>query len=96
MPQAQLQLSYVQGYDYSDSQDIYFKGDDEWSLVGRLGFDLVHVVDEKHDGRLHLKASLLHEFSDGTDVRAETYGAGAGTYFARGEQSGTWGGRFKN
>ena len=91
VPQAQLQLSYVQGYDYSDSQDIYFKGDDEWSLVGRLGFDLVHVVDEKHDGRLHLKASLLHEFSDGTDVRAETYGAGAGTYFARGEQSGTWG-----
>ncbi|MGN0838403.1 MAG: autotransporter domain-containing protein [Pyramidobacter sp.] len=94
VPQAQLQLSWLGNYSYTDSQGLYTKADSSWSLVGRLGFDLVDVLDEKNDSRLYLKASLLHEFLDGADVTTESFGLynyETGVYTVRGSQSGTWG-----
>jgi outer membrane autotransporter protein len=88
VPQAQLQLSYLGGYDYTDSLGLKVDGDHDWSLIGRLGFDLVHKLDAKQDNKLYLKASLLHEFFDGNDV---TTRYDSDRYVNSGDQSGTWG-----
>jgi outer membrane autotransporter protein len=88
VPQAQLQLSYLGGYDYTDSLGLKVDGDHDWSLIGRLGFDLVDKLDAKQDNKLYLKASLLHEFFDGNDV---TTRYGSDRYVNSGDQSGTWG-----
>lgn len=53
-----------------DSQGISLSADHSWSLVGRLGFDLVKHLDPKLDSKCYFKASLLHEFLDGDDVTA--------------------------
>jgi outer membrane autotransporter protein len=88
VPQAQLQLSYLGGYDYVDSQGLHVDGDHDWSLIGRLGFDLVRKLDEKTDSKLYFKASLLHEFLDGNDV---TTSFDSDRLLDEGNQSGTWG-----
>ncbi|MCI2113996.1 MAG: autotransporter outer membrane beta-barrel domain-containing protein [Acidaminococcus sp.] len=88
VPQVQLQLSYVGGYDYYDSQDLHVDADHDWSLIGRLGFDLVRELDPKLDSKLYFKASVLHEFLDGSDV---TVGANGEYYTDDGDYSGTWG-----
>ena len=88
VPQAQLQLSYLGGYDYVDSQDIHVDGDHDWSLIGRLGFDLVDHLDKKQDNKIYFKASLLHEFFDGNDVTVSALGDGLRH---EGDLSGTWG-----
>jgi outer membrane autotransporter protein len=88
VPQAQLQLSYLGGYDYEDSQGLHVDSDHDWSLIGRLGFDLVRNLDEKTDSKLYFKASLLHEFLDGNDV---TVRYGSDRLVNEADQSGTWG-----
>jgi outer membrane autotransporter protein len=88
VPQAQLQLSYLGGYDYEDSQGLHVNGDHDWSLIGRLGFDIVRDLDEKTDSKLYFKASLLHEFLDGNDV---TTRYGSDCLVDEGDLSGTWG-----
>jgi outer membrane autotransporter protein len=88
VPQAQLQLSYLGGYDYRDSQKLHVDGDHDWSLIGRLGFDLVRDIHDSRDSKLYFKASLLHEFMDGNDVTIDAFGR---SYRDEGDQSGTWG-----
>jgi outer membrane autotransporter protein len=88
VPQAQLQLSYLGGYDYVDSQGLHVDGDHDWSLIGRLGFDVVRNLDEKADSKLYFKASLLHEFMDGNDV---TTRFDSDRHVDSGDQEGTWG-----
>ncbi|MGI6263388.1 MAG: autotransporter outer membrane beta-barrel domain-containing protein, partial [Succiniclasticum sp.] len=88
VPQAQLQLSYLGGYDYTDSQGLQVDGDHDWSLVGRLGFDLVRDLRDKQESKLYFKASLLHEFLDGNDVIIRY---DSDRYVNSGDQSGTWG-----
>jgi outer membrane autotransporter protein len=88
VPQAQLQLSYLGGYDYVDSQGLHVDGDHDWSLIGRLGFDLVRDIHDSRDSKLYFKASLMHEFLDGNDV---TVRYDSDRYVNSGDQSGTWG-----
>lgn len=88
VPQAQLQLSYVGGYDYHDSQHLHVNADHDWSLIGRLGFDLVKKLDPKQDSKLYFKAGLLHEFMDGADITTSALGR---TYRHEGDSDGTWG-----
>ena len=94
VPQAQLQVSYIGGYDYEDSKDLHISADHDWSFIGRLGFDLVKQLDPKHDSKLYLKASVLHEFADGSDVTVRSFasdGYEPGVYRSDGDASGTWG-----
>jgi outer membrane autotransporter protein len=88
VPQAQLQLSYLGSYDYVDTQGLHVDGDHDWSLIGRLGFDLVRDIHDSRDSKIYFKASLLHEFLDGNDV---TVRYGSDRYLSEGDQSGTWG-----
>lgn len=88
VPQAQVQLSYLGGYDAVDSQGLFLSADHSWSLVGRLGFDLVKRLDPKLDSKCYFKASLLHEFLDGDDVTAAY---GTDRYTKTNDQKGTWG-----
>lgn len=87
VPQGQLQLSYLGGYDYTDSQGLKVDADHDWSLIGRIGFDLVKELNKEHDSRLYFKASVLHEFLDGNDVYTSALG---NTYLDAGNQKGTW------
>jgi outer membrane autotransporter protein len=88
VPQAQVQLSYLGSFDGVDSQGLSYDGDHAWSLVGRLGFDLVKKMDPKLDNKLYFKASVLHEFLDGGDTTVSALGE---SYRTEGDQSGTWG-----
>lgn len=88
VPQAQVQVSYLGGVDTVDSQGISLSADHSWSLVGRLGFDLVKHLDPKLDSKCYFKASLLHEFLDGDDVTAAY---GTDRYITTNDQKGTWG-----
>ena len=62
--------------------------DHGWSLVGRIGFDLVKKTDLTKDSTFYIKASLLHEFLDGPDVDVWALGD---TYHSTGTDRGTWG-----
>ena len=89
-PQAQIQLSLFEGYKYTDSQGLQTRADDSWSLIGRLGFDLVHLLDEESDAKIYLKASVLHEFLDGGNVVTSSTGNSDTWLLNKGDQSGTW------
>lgn len=94
VPQGQMQLSYLGGYDYTDSQGLHADADHDWSLIGRLGFDLVKQLNAKYDSRIYLKASVVHEFLDGADVRTTSFGTDhflSGMYLDEGDRKGTWG-----
>jgi outer membrane autotransporter protein len=95
VPQAQVHLGWLGSYSYKDSQDLHIKGDSSWSAIGRLGFDLVKRFGEgDDDARLYAKASVLHQFSDGTDVTASSWDRHTNTwsrYADEGDESGTWG-----
>lgn len=88
VPQAQMQLSYLGGYDTTDSQGLALSADHSWSFIGRAGFDLVKDLDTKLDGKFYLKASILHEFLDGNDV---TTSFGTDRYSMDSDRKGTWG-----
>jgi outer membrane autotransporter protein len=93
VPQGQLQLSYMGSYDYVDSQKLHISGDHSWSLIGRLGVDLVRNLDPKLDSKFYVKASVLHEFLDGGSVRTAAYardGWDPGVYTSDNDQRGTW------
>jgi outer membrane autotransporter protein len=94
VPQTQLQFSYVGGYAYEDSEGIHVSADHSWSLVGRLGFDLVKHLDPRQDSKLYVKASLLHEFLEGYDICSRSFsseGYDSGIYRSEESQKGTWG-----
>lgn len=89
VPQAQLQLTWLDGYHYYDSQNLEITGEDEWSLKGRLGFDLVNIIDPENDSRFYLKASVIHEFLDGG--RVSIYSSEYGDFYSeRNSRIGTW------
>jgi outer membrane autotransporter protein len=88
IPQAQVQLSYLGGYDTTDSEGLSLSMDHSWSLIGRAGFDLVKRLDPELDNKIYFKASLLHEFLDGDDM---TTSYGSDRYIVDGDHKGTWG-----
>lgn len=88
VPQAQMQLSYLGGYDATDSQGLSLSQDHAWSLIGRVGFDLVKHLDDEGNKKFYFKASLIHEFLDGQDTNT-TFGLD--TYTVDGNHKGTWG-----
>jgi len=66
VPQAQLQLSYLRGFRYKDSQQLRGQKEHAWSLLGRIGFDLTRQWHDEIDSKLYFKLGLLHEFLDGS------------------------------
>lgn len=88
VPQTQLQFSYFGNAHDVDSQGLSYDMDHGWSLVGRIGFDLVKKTDLTKDSTFYIKASLLHEFLDGPDVDVWALGD---TYHSTGTDRGTWG-----
>jgi outer membrane autotransporter protein len=88
VPQVQVQASWLGAYDDVDSGGIAVSAGHEWSLLGRVGFDLVRKMDPRLDSRLYFKASLLHEFLDGYDV---TVACPSQRHTFDGDEKGTWG-----
>ena len=88
VPQVQVQGSYLDSYDFTDSMGIKIDADHGWSLIGRLGVDLVRDLNKEKDQKFYLKASVLHEFLDGMDLAVSA----DDTYLrSPGDSQGTWG-----
>ncbi|WP_156536772.1 autotransporter outer membrane beta-barrel domain-containing protein, partial [Gallibacterium salpingitidis] len=62
VPQAQLQFAYLTGANYRTSNDINVKLRHAKSLIGRVGVDIVRLLDESGDNRLYAKGNIMHEF----------------------------------
>ena len=91
VPQAQLQGSYLGSINYTDSLGADGHSDSAWSLIGRIGFDLVKELDAKAQSKFYVKANLYHEFLNGPDVRYGIAADGPDMYYTgRGEGRGTW------
>lgn len=91
VPQAQLQGSYLGSINYTDSLGADGHSDSAWSLIGRVGFDLVKELDAKAQSKFYVKANLYHEFLNGPDVRYGIAADGPDMYYTgRGEGRGTW------
>jgi outer membrane autotransporter protein len=88
-PQAQFQLTYVGGFDSTDSEGMRTEGDHDWSAVARIGADLSRRWGEGGKSSAYLKASLLHEFSDGQEIRVSGHSA-ASRYEHPGSARGSW------
>jgi outer membrane autotransporter protein len=88
-PQAQFQLTYVGGFDSVDSEGMRTEGDHDWSAVARIGADLSRQWGEGGKSSAYLKASLLHEFSDGQEIRVSGHSA-ASRFEHPGSARGSW------
>jgi outer membrane autotransporter protein len=88
-PQAQFQLTYVGGFDSTDSEGMRTEGDHDWSAVARIGADLSRRWGEGGKSSAYLKASLLHEFSDGQEIRVSGHSA-ASRFEHPGSARGSW------
>lgn len=60
-PQAQLTLGYLGGARYTTSNGIHVSQSDPNSVLGRIGCNFMHDMDEKNT--VYLKANWLHQFA---------------------------------
>jgi outer membrane autotransporter protein len=88
-PQAQFQLTYVGGFDSTDSEGMRTEAGHDWSAVARIGADLSRHWGEDGKSSAYLKASLLHEFSDGQEIRVSGRSA-ASNFEHPGSARGSW------
>lgn len=63
-PQAQLQYTFIDGYDYTSSQGIAIDADDTNSLIGRAGLRAGKVLKGEADKKMEvwLGFDVLHEW----------------------------------
>lgn len=88
-PQAQFQLGYVGGFDATDNQSMRTSAGHDWSAIARLGFDLTNNWGAQKESTMYFKASVLHEFADGQEIRVEG-GSRSARFVHDGSARGTW------
>ncbi len=78
-PQAQLQITCVEGADYTTNYGVKVDQDAATSVIGRLGLRLGRDVGDS--GNVYLKADWLHEFCGDQEYRlAAADGSVVGSY----------------
>ncbi|WKS99213.1 autotransporter outer membrane beta-barrel domain-containing protein [Gallibacterium salpingitidis] len=87
VPQAQLQFAYLTSENYRTSNGIEVKLGGAKSLIGRVGADVVRLLDENGDNRLYLKGNIMHEFLGKRDISARDF---TGDYHKDWNTRGTW------
>lgn len=71
LPQMQVTLGKLQGYDYINSQDTVISQSAANFALGRVG---VNVGREHKDYNVYLKANLLHDFGGTGEMTASNFG----------------------
>lgn len=68
-PQLQLQVAYLDRYDYSSDRDMEVDVDSEFAVLSRIGLRAgKHFDSSTINGEIYGRADVYHQFTDGQDV----------------------------
>ena len=68
-PQLQLQVAYLDGYDYSSDRDMEVDVDSEVAVLSRIGLRAgKHFNSSAINGEIYGRADVYHQFTDGQDA----------------------------
>ena len=68
-PQLQVQVAYLDGYDYSSDRDMEVDVDSEFAVLSRIGLRAgKHFDSSTINGEIYGRADVYHQFTDGQDA----------------------------
>lgn len=68
-PQLQVQVAYLDGYDYSSDRDMEVDVDSEVAVLSRIGLRAgKHFDSSTVNGEIYGRADVYHQFTDGQDA----------------------------
>lgn len=68
-PQLQVQVAYVDGYDYDSQRGMEVDVDGETSVIGRAGLRAGRkITTASSNGSFYARADVYHQFTDGQDA----------------------------
>lgn len=68
-PQLQVQVAYLDGYDYSSDRDMEVDVDSEVAVLSRIGLRAgKHFDSSTINGEIYGRADVYHQFTDGQDA----------------------------
>ena len=68
-PQLQVQVAYVDGYDYDSQRGMQVDVDSETSVIGRAGLRAGReITTSSSNGSFYARADVYHQFTDGQDA----------------------------
>ena len=68
-PQLQLQVAYLDRYDYSSDRDMEVDVDSEFAVLSRIGLRAgKHFDSSTINGEIYGRADVYHQFTDGQDA----------------------------
>lgn len=68
-PQMQIQVAYLDGFDYEASRGMQVNADSETSVIGRVGLRAgLDFEGTTAAGTLYARADVYHQFTDGQDA----------------------------
>ncbi len=68
-PQLQVQVAYVDGYDYDSQRGMQVDVDGETSVIGRAGLRAGReITTSSSNGSFYARADVYHQFTDGQDA----------------------------
>ena len=68
-PQLQVQVAYVDGYDYDSQRGMQVDVDGETSVIGRAGLRAGREIrTSSSNGSFYARADVYHQFTDGQDA----------------------------
>lgn len=68
-PQLQVQVAYVDGYDYDSQRGMQVDVDGETSVIGRAGLRAGReITTSSSNGSFFARADIYHQFTDGQDA----------------------------
>lgn len=69
-PQVQLQVAYLDDYNYRTERNMKVDADSDISVIGRVGLRAGKAFESSdYVGELYARADVLHQFTDGQDAQ---------------------------
>lgn len=69
-PQVQLQVAYLDDYNYRTERNMKVDADSDISVIGRVGLRTGKTFESSdYVGELYARADVLHQFTDGQDAQ---------------------------
>lgn len=68
-PQVQVQLAYLDSYDYKTERSMNVEADSETSVIARAGFRAGREISNmNYGGEFYFRGDVYHQFTDGQDA----------------------------
>lgn len=69
-PQLQIQVAYLDSFDYWTDRMMKVEADSETSVIGRVGFRAGHeFLSQNFAGEFYFRGDVLHQFTGGQDAK---------------------------